>query len=109
LLNRLRAVGIRRDVRLADRQRYLLANPFAGVKFRGTRRSTVLDTSHVFIEGEWMLVRMIAEGLEKSHGWEAAAQPALRGGLRVCNRPARERTGRRLLATSKPTPGAIIG
>jgi hypothetical protein len=35
-------------------QRYLLANPFAGVKVRGTSRSTVLDTSHAFTEGEWI-------------------------------------------------------
>jgi hypothetical protein len=29
-------------------QRYLLANPFAGVKVRGSRRTTVLDASHAF-------------------------------------------------------------
>jgi site-specific recombinase XerD len=54
-------------------QRYLLANPFAGVKVRGTSRSSVLDTSHAFTEGEWMLVRAIADGLEWSYGWEAPA------------------------------------
>jgi hypothetical protein len=48
-------------------QRYLLANPFAGAKVRGTSRSTVLDTSHAFTEGEWMLVRAIADGLEWSY------------------------------------------
>jgi len=47
-------------------QRYLLANPFAGVKVRGTRRSTALGTSHAFTEGEWMLMRAIADGLEWS-------------------------------------------
>jgi site-specific recombinase XerD len=59
-------------------QRYLLANPFAGVKVRGARRSTVLDTSHAFTEGEWMLVRTIADGLEWSYGWEAPAAQRLR-------------------------------
>ncbi len=59
-------------------QRYLLANPFAGVKVRGTSRSTVLDTSHAFTEGEWMLVRAIADGLEWSYGWEAPAGQRLR-------------------------------
>jgi len=59
-------------------QRYLLANPFAGVKVRGTSRSTVLDTSHAFTEGEWMLVRTIADGLEWSYGWEAPAAHRLR-------------------------------
>lgn len=59
-------------------QRYLLANPFAGVKVRGTSRSTVLDTSHAFTEGEWLLVRTIADGLEWSYGWEAPAAQRLR-------------------------------
>jgi site-specific recombinase XerC len=59
-------------------QRYLLANPFAGVKVRGTRRSTVLDTSHAFTEGEWLLVRTVADGLEWSYGWQAPAAQRLR-------------------------------
>ena len=62
-------------------QRYLLANPFAGVKVRGTSRSSVLDTSHAFTEGEWMLVRAIADGLEWSYGWEAPAAQRLRFAL----------------------------
>jgi site-specific recombinase XerD len=59
-------------------QRYLRANPFAGVKVRGSGRSTVLDTSHAFTEGEWMLLRAIADGLEWSYGWEALAAQRLR-------------------------------
>ena len=59
-------------------QRYLLANPFAGVKVRGSSRSTVLDTSHAFTEGEWMLLRAIADGLEWSYGWDAPAAHRLR-------------------------------
>lgn len=59
-------------------QRYLLANPFAGVKVRGSRRATVLDTTHVFSDGEWMLVRTLADGLEWSYGWGAPAAQRLR-------------------------------
>lgn len=59
-------------------QRYLLANPFAGVKVRETGYSTRLDTTHVFTDGEWMLVRTVADGLEWSYGWEPAAAQRLR-------------------------------
>ncbi|MBB3005346.1 site-specific recombinase XerD [Paraburkholderia tropica] len=59
-------------------QRYVLANPFAGVKVREASGSNVLDVSHAFSEGEWALVRTIAEGLEWSHGWTAAASQRLR-------------------------------
>ncbi|MGY8524394.1 phage integrase family protein [Paracidovorax citrulli] len=59
-------------------QRYVLANPFAGIKVRGGGRTAALDNSHVFTEGEWKLVRTIADGLEWSHGWEAAAAKRLR-------------------------------
>ncbi|WP_446904332.1 phage integrase family protein [Burkholderia sp. YIM B11467] len=63
-------------------QRYLLANPFAGVKVRDTRGANALDTSHAFTEGEWLLVRTIADGLEfrkeASSGWTTAAAQRLR-------------------------------
>lgn len=59
-------------------QRYLLANPFAGVKVRGSARASVLDTSNVFTEGEWLLVRAIADGLEWSYGWAPLAAQRLR-------------------------------
>jgi site-specific recombinase XerD len=59
-------------------QRYLLANPFAGVKVRGNARASVLDTSHVFTEGEWGLIRAIADDLEWSYGWEPEAAQRLR-------------------------------
>jgi site-specific recombinase XerD len=56
-------------------QRYVLANPFAGIKVRGRTRVTPLDTSRGFTEGEWLLVRAIADGLEWSYDWaEPAAQ-----------------------------------
>jgi site-specific recombinase XerD len=55
-------------------QRYVLANPFAGVKVRGGRPAQ-LDTSHAFTEHEWTLVRVVADGLEWSYDWgEPAAQ-----------------------------------
>jgi len=59
-------------------QRYLLANPFAGVKVRGSARAGALDTSHVFTEGEWVLIRAIADGLEWSYGWAPEAAQRLR-------------------------------
>ena len=59
-------------------QRYVIANPFAGIKVRGSSRSTPLDATRVFSEGEWMLIRAVAEGLEWSYGWEVPAAQRLR-------------------------------
>jgi len=59
-------------------QRYVLANPFAGIKVRGSKRTTALETSHAFTEGEWLLIRAIANGLEWSYHWEVAAARRLR-------------------------------
>ncbi|CAB3774640.1 site-specific integrase [Paraburkholderia humisilvae] len=59
-------------------QRYVLTNPFAGIKVRGKTRVAPLDTSRGFTEGEWGLVRTIANGLEWSYGWEAPAAQRLR-------------------------------
>ena len=59
-------------------QRYVLANPFAGVKVRGGARAVALDASHAFTEGEWLLVRTLADGLEYSGGWAVAAAQRLR-------------------------------
>ncbi|NML17306.1 site-specific integrase [Azohydromonas caseinilytica] len=58
-------------------KRYVLANPFAGVRVRGTR-AAAMDTTRVFSDGEWTLVRTVAEGLEWSYGWEAAAAQRMR-------------------------------
>ena len=58
-------------------QRYVLANPFAGVKVRGTRPAS-LDTARVFSAGEWNLLRTVAEGLEWSYGWTPSAAQRLR-------------------------------
>ncbi|MDB5768007.1 MAG: integrase [Collimonas fungivorans] len=54
-------------------QRYVLANPFVGLKVRGSKRTTTLETSHAFTEGEWLLIRAIANGLEWSYRWEVSA------------------------------------
>jgi integrase len=37
-----------------------------------------METTHAFTEGEWLLVRTIANGLEWSYGWQAAAAQRLR-------------------------------
>lgn len=37
-----------------------------------------VETTHAFTEGEWLLVRTIANGLEWSYGWQAAAAQRLR-------------------------------
>lgn len=59
-------------------QGYLLANPFSGVKVRGASNSVPMDTGHVFSEGQWALVRTLADGLEWSQGWKAPAAQRLR-------------------------------
>ncbi|KUE85118.1 integrase [Cupriavidus necator] len=59
-------------------QRYVLANPFAGLKVRGGQRAAGLDASRAFSAGEWELVRTIADGLEWSHGWTEPAAQRLR-------------------------------
>jgi site-specific recombinase XerD len=59
-------------------QRYVLANPFSGVKVKGGTKTSDLDTSRAFSEGEWNLVRTTAEGLEWSHGWSGPSAQRLR-------------------------------
>lgn len=58
-------------------QRYVLANPFAGLKVRGAQPAA-MDTSRAFSDGEWNLIRTVADGLEWSYGWEQAAAHRLR-------------------------------
>ncbi|WGS47199.1 site-specific integrase [Burkholderia sp. JSH-S8] len=59
-------------------QRYVLANPFAGIKVRGAALRPALDTTRGFTEGEWLLLRAIADGLEWSYGWSEPAAQRLR-------------------------------
>lgn len=54
-------------------QRYVLANPFAGIKVRGATLRPALDTTRGFTEGERLLLRAIADGLEWSYGWSEPA------------------------------------
>jgi site-specific recombinase XerD len=58
-------------------QRYVLANPFSGVKVRGERLAH-LDTTRAFTEHEWRLGRVVADGLKWSYGWSAPAAQRLR-------------------------------
>lgn len=59
-------------------QRYVVANPFAGIKVRGSQRAMAVETTHAFTEEEWLLVCTIANGLEWSYGWQAQAAQRLR-------------------------------
>ncbi len=59
-------------------QRYVLANPFAGIKVRGAALRPALDTARGFTETEWLLIRTIADGLEWSYGWSVPAAQRLR-------------------------------
>lgn len=64
-------------------QRYLLANPFAGVKVRGSAAAAV-DARRAFTAGEWMLLRVVADGLEWSYGWSPEAAKRMRFALDFC-------------------------
>lgn len=59
-------------------QRYVLANPFSGVKVRGASHAAPMDTGRVFTEGEWAIIRAVADGLEWSYGWKGPAAQRLR-------------------------------
>ena len=59
-------------------QRYVLANPFAGLKVRGAAPTTALATERVFAEAEWSMIRIVADGLEWSYGWAPSAAQRLR-------------------------------
>ncbi|WP_458232260.1 phage integrase family protein [Roseateles sp. P5_E8] len=59
-------------------QRYVTTNPFAGLKVQGGAHDGPLDPARSFTEGEWTLVRVIADGLEWSYGWDKAAAIRLR-------------------------------
>ncbi|KVD83325.1 integrase [Burkholderia stagnalis] len=59
-------------------QHYVLANPFAGVKIKSHAQRAGLDVSRGFSEGEWLLIRALADGLEWSYGWSAPAAQRLR-------------------------------
>jgi site-specific recombinase XerD len=59
-------------------QRYVLANPFAGVKVRGGAQDAGLAASRAFSDAEWSMIQTVAEGLEWFYGWEPAAAQRMR-------------------------------
>jgi site-specific recombinase XerD len=59
-------------------QRYVLANPFSGVKVRGASHAAPMDAGRVFSEGEWAIIRAVADGLEWSYGWQVPAAQRMR-------------------------------
>jgi site-specific recombinase XerD len=59
-------------------QRYVLANPFSGIKVQGAKRAAAIDANRGFGESEWRHVRSIADGLEHSAGWSEEAAMRLR-------------------------------
>lgn len=65
-------------------QRYLLVNPFSGVKARGGRRTAPMDGKRAFSDGEWALVRVVADGIEWTMGWSRESAERLRFTLDFC-------------------------
>jgi site-specific recombinase XerD len=59
-------------------QRYVLANPFAGLKVRGANRRPAVEASRVFTQHEWVLLRGVADGIEYEPGWAREAGQRLR-------------------------------
>ena len=55
-----------------------MANPFAGVKVKGTSRGAAFDGSRVFTEHEWTLIRSTADGVEWIGGWSEEGAQRLR-------------------------------
>lgn len=59
-------------------QRYLVNNPFAGLKVRGGAKSRTVDASRALTQGEWEFTRAVAQTLEHGAGWSDAAAQRLR-------------------------------
>ncbi|TFE37627.1 integrase [Paraburkholderia dipogonis] len=58
-------------------QRYVLANPFSGVKVRGGSGVHSFDADRAFTTSEWALLRVLADGIEWSDGWSSPAAQRL--------------------------------
>lgn len=58
-------------------QRYLLANPFAGVKVKAAAKRAALDAGRAFTEHEWALIRKVAEFTAVESAMAAAAHARL--------------------------------
>lgn len=50
-------------------QRYLLANPFAGVKVKGASVASDVDGSRALTKFEWSLIRIEADRVDLNFGW----------------------------------------
>ena len=76
-------------------QRYLLANPFAGVKVKGSSRVGTMDARRAFTEHEWHLIRGWADGAEFESQWDEAAvvRTTVPAGLLSRDRAARVGVG----------------
>ena len=59
-------------------QRYVLANPFAGVNVKGGKRTAPIDGERGFSSHEWSLGRDAAEHIEWTQEWSEAAAQRLR-------------------------------
>lgn len=59
-------------------QRYLLGNPFAGVKVKGGNRAGPMDTRRAFTEHEWQLIREWANSAEFESLWAESAVVRIR-------------------------------
>lgn len=59
-------------------QRYLLANPFAGIKVKGAKRVGDVDKSRALTGHEWTLVRQVADMLDLTMGWSTPGAQRLR-------------------------------
>ncbi len=65
-------------------QRYLLVNPFSGIKVRGTQGGARQRSSRAFDMHEWTLLRGLANQAVEQLGWSAAAAQRLRFVLDFC-------------------------
>lgn len=59
-------------------QRYVLANPFAGVKAKGHEPAGPMDTGRAFNDHEWQLIRSVADSIEWTSRLSTEAAQRLR-------------------------------
>jgi site-specific recombinase XerD len=59
-------------------QRYVLANPFAGLNVRGAERKAPFDADRCLTQSQWEAARTLAGQLELAHGWTGPAAQRLR-------------------------------
>ena len=48
------------------------------MKVRGAKGARLIEVAHAFTDGEWKLIRVVADGLEWSYGWSELAAQRLR-------------------------------